>query len=106
MFVDEKAVGEPKPIQVGTLKLSTAIRIGASKRPQIRGRFFNSKGSCALGAAWEGMGFGSEDEHWMIYATVCPKLGIPVPLGEKISAMNDRGKTREQIADWLESQGY
>lgn len=34
-------------------KLSAAIRLGSTFRPQCRGRFFQDGGSCVLGAAYE-----------------------------------------------------
>lgn len=105
MFVDEKAKGEPA--KVGTLKLSEAIRIGAKKRPQCRGAYFNDYGeSCALGAAAEAlfgvnrMTFGSDSLRKLqdLYGDLTVTTVI---------FMNDGGgQTREQIADWLESRGF
>jgi hypothetical protein len=63
MFVEHKSPGEASPnrekLPEEITKLSEAIRIGATKRPQCTGDYFDNGGSCALGAAWEAMGTGS-----------------------------------------------
>lgn len=97
--------------QVGTLKLSQAIRIGAKLRPQCSRTYFAwadrplAVGSCALGAAWEGAGYGGPTHAPFGYQDVCKAFGITEPLAQSIAIRNDRGDTREQIANWLESQG-
>lgn len=106
MFVDEKAVGEKEPVKVGTLKLSEAIRIGASKRPQCVGRYFSDYGeSCAIGAAAEAL-FGvnrmsfTNKHSWQL-----EKIYGDGPMYLAIN-WNDSGKyTREQIADMLAARG-
>ena len=108
MFVEEKAKGEVPDFKLGTIRLSTAIRIGSKLRPQCTGRLFRGGASCALGAAAEALGmpyqegadFNPVPNHiWDVFRAV-PKM-------EEIYARNDSGKyTREQIADWLESEGY
>ena len=108
MFVEHKEAVEITPAKV--LKLSEAIRIGAKIRPKCTGTFFREGRSCALGAAMEALGIASTDQQWMVYETVAPRLGIPIHLAHAIGARNDgwngRAHTREQIADWLEGQGY
>lgn len=85
-------------------KLSEAIRIGARIRPQVRSRFFIDGKSCALGAAYEGMtGFQPSEE--MMYEHVLPVLGITQCLAESVAHKNDKGWTREAIADYLEKAG-
>lgn len=105
MFVDEKAKGEVQVPKLGTLKLSEAIRIGAKKRQQTVGLFFYEGKSCALGAAMEGSG-SKYREGWNPWDLVETRFGINYSFSAKISAMNDRGESRESIADWLESQGH
>jgi hypothetical protein len=97
---------------VKPLKLSAAMRIGAKLRPQGFVDLFGDGKSCALGAAYEGA-TGKTCEPWG-YGKVCeqfPALGTPdgflSDLGTAVYRMNDQHEmTREQIADWLESQGY
>ena len=114
MFTTEKAPGEiheqpyrewlPEEIT----KLSEAIRIGSKKRPQCTGDYFVEGRSCAIGAAWEAMGLlGKRKPSFSSTGTVSA-MGFTVPDDIVIEAfnMNDSGKTREQVADWLESQGY
>lgn len=117
MFVDEKQHGEAKPVQVGTLRLSTAIRIGAQKRPWIK----DSWRGCALRAACDGVGerdAGHEiaQGHWPFLAQKASDLGWIDPRdGDKnywgegsflISRLDAYGWPREKIADWIEAQGY
>lgn len=108
MFVEEKTQGEPQPVKFGTLKLSKAIRIGAALRPhQCRGVFFGHGGSCAMGAAYEAitgktLKEGSTDGSFL--RGVVPGFddyGLRFSIAER----NDKGESREQIAEWLESQG-
>ena len=106
MFVDEKTRGEPKPTQVGKAKLSTAIRIGARKRPQARLAYFERGASCAFGAAWEGIGGSYHDPVWGLAGKLMKHFGIAQEVGQAVVRMNDSGESREAIADWLEAQGY
>lgn len=105
MFVEEKAKGEVPDFKLGTLRLSTAIRVGAKIRPQCRGHFFADGGSCAIGAALEAV-FGVNDffdERIKSPESVWPGVRSWV----RIYIMNDdKNMSREQIADWLEGQGY
>ena len=96
------------------LKLSEAIRIGAKLRPQSFGSFFDGEATCAIGAAFEARsGYPSRDPNKIV--VVVPEAlslyrGIHVGLsdiGLKIVQRNDYlDATREEIADWLEAQGY
>lgn len=89
-------------------KLSDAIRLGATFRPQCTERYFKGKGSCALGAAAEAVGI-SSPIGGKLYARFpelhCVELNGRA-LWSKITQLNDSGSTREQIADWLASIGY
>lgn len=113
MFVEEKTQGEVAPAKVGALKLSEAIRIGAKFRPQCTGDMFVGGGSCALGAAFEAL-TGRTDYYSSDVLPITrywPSLGreggFPGELMNEITDRNDSGEyTREQIADWLEAQGY
>lgn len=105
MFVEEKTQGEPQPVKVGTLKLSAAIRIGAALRPQGQRRLYRDGKSCALGAAIEGRGHDLKNVPWYDYQRILQDVWGK-PIGDEIVERNDQlGHTREQIADWLESQG-
>ena len=110
MFVTEKSPGEvalpsrEAGLPTQPMKLSEAIRIGAKLRPQSFRGFFRDGGSCALGAAVHAKtGRASPDfpTNWEEF------FGVPNGLCGEIINLNDRkGWTREQIADWLESQGH
>lgn len=116
-----KEVTEPKR----TLKLSGAIRIGAKLRPQAKQYLFENGKSCALGAAYEVV-YGYPGDGVLSFPSshsgMDPK-DCAEWLGNRLSRAfpeirrlpggvqdvwekNDHGWTREQIADWLESQGY
>ena len=109
-FVEHKAPGELGTIRESGLtqiKLSEAIRIGARIRPQCVGAFFRNGASCAWGAAWEGAG--GEYNQRLFIEEIMKKFPAFESLGElrkDIADKNDGGDTREQIADWLEAQGY
>lgn len=90
------------------LKFSEAIRIGAKLRPQARGFLFLDGRSCALGAAYEGIGrkpveYRTAGDYHGQYDVLYERFGYE--LCNKVFKRNDAGDTREQIADWLESQG-
>lgn len=100
----------PSAPEVG-MKLSQAIRIGAKLRPQCTGLMFLHGESCALGAAYEAI-FGYPDDV-SIYAQsdLQDRLRAAVRLPNDAvrtigTERNDRGESRESIADWLESIGY
>jgi hypothetical protein len=111
------------------MRLSEAIREGAKKRPvQHFGHFYNTinQGTCALGAAYEGCTgrtISHKIRHNVIMDSIAectgascysPVTNIAVPdvvdrscssLREVIVELNDTHQwTREEIADWLESQ--
>lgn len=89
------------------LKLSEAIRIGAQIRPQCKGRAFRDGGSCAMGAAYEAMtGNVWPEDDFGNFPLIMHDFGAPTSIVMRVTNMNDNGMTREQIADWLESQGY
>lgn len=88
------------------MKLSEAIRIGAKKRPQCSGTFFNDYGeSCAMGAAMEVM-FGASRMNVKIEHLKGATDHLPNDIYMDVISMNDGGVTREQIADWLEAKGF
>lgn len=112
MFVEHKEQGEAVPVKVGKLRLSAAMRIGAMMRPQCTGEWFFEGRSCALGAAFEGAGrkaeaFSYKHEHdaWP-YSAVTSVFGVHQNITEQVFKRNDKGESRESIADWLESQGF
>jgi hypothetical protein len=98
--------------QVGKLKLSEAIRIGARIRPQCTGRWFSDGKSCVIGAAIEGAGWREEAQKYEQVEHVSPwhwlevRFGsVPYAVVDQMWRKNDAGKSRESIADWLEAQG-
>jgi len=114
------------------MKLSEAIRLGAKLRPQCKSSFFSfestpkgvsCKGSCALGAAYEGYygtrGDGSPEtisdslsKRFPVLHRVVDEQLVPDCIKREhglhlvnnvIASLNDyKGWTREQIADWVE----
>lgn len=92
------------------MRLSEAIRLGATMRPQAFGvAMFNGR-SCAMGAASEALGITIEDFlDWPadIRATFrllrkCPVCQIEESMCA-VAHVNDVHRwTREQIADWVE----
>jgi len=103
--MDESITKHFEQQQVGTLKLSDAIRIGAKLRPQCS-HFYHANGaSCALGAAWEAL-TGMTYAEVGISRTLTQRFQLPFNKTIEIMNRNDAGQTREQIADWLEAQGY
>lgn len=98
--------------QVGTLKLSAAMRVGAKLRPQGRECLFLLGKTCAIGAAMEGRGWipitmcGDDDLKKYVPELLFNNSSHPSDLFGRIGQRNDNGESRESIADWLESQGY
>lgn len=97
---------------------SEAIREGAKLRPQTIGTYFDSIGrSCALGAALEAC-FGYEEDDvvgltemfpYILNVAPCPVNGCflrdQTIVDVIVAHLNDDHLwTREQIADWLESE--
>ena len=107
MFLEHKEAVEITPAKV--LKLSEAIRIGAKLRSQCTGRMFARGGSCALGAAYEAV-FGYPGENVAEGAIKKIREHFSIPYFDLVTEVgierNDAGWSREQIADWLEGQGY
>ena len=108
----------------GTKELASAIRAGASRRPdQAFGDYFvGSRASCALGAAYEGMYRLANDMSGQrptrdltsffdcLEGTIraCPIEGCKkrLILSAMIVHLNDHHEwSREKIADWLEESG-
>ena len=90
-------------------KLSQAIRLGATFRPQCRLALFSHFGdrSCALGAAFEAT-FGL-DQYPLESAIfkLKQRYGVSEAKIIEIINLNDvRCLTREAIADKLEAEGY
>ena len=117
----------PQEELIDQRELAQAIRLGAARRPQCFGSYFDERGgSCALGAAYDGMYElpRQEKEQGEIVprhlerlfhcledvVKRCPETGETadvhckkrLPLGAMIVHLNDdHGWTREQIAEWL-----
>jgi len=96
-------------------RLSDAIMLGAMRRPQCHGYFFEHGGSCALGAAIDSTGVKEDyDELTRRFPELKRTMVSPIPLlsfrrqnlWEIIVELNDlHDWTRESIASWLESIG-
>jgi hypothetical protein len=104
-------------------KLSTLIREGAAKRPQVFYQLIapvgdGNYGTCALGAALDAVGyemFGEDPTSEELVTHIGLELvavaspahpGLERPLIDVIINLNDHERwSREQIADWLESIG-
>jgi len=119
MFVEHKEAVEVTEAPAKTLKLSEAIRIGCMKsRPTKEieykawatwrgGKCF----TCAVGALWLGLSGGGREEFYGFSERMPIHLEnlyqVPPRLVTEISGRYEAlGHSREQIADWLESQGY
>src|SRR5690348_3552204 len=93
------------------MKLSEAIRLGATLRPQGFGRFIADGKSCAWGAAYEAIGSEGgptavDPSEWFWFYTIpfnCPECGADErKTGDVIIHLNDfHHWTRERIADWV-----
>lgn len=93
------------------MKLSEAILLGSTLRPQCRFEAFSRRGgSCAFGAALEAMGTTrdtaiTEFWPWLNGKTlVCPACAVTEVVGAAIisSHLNDsHGWSRERIAEWV-----
>ena len=112
----------PQEELVDQRELAKAIRLGSARRPQCFGSYFDERGgSCALGAAYDGMYempresrepgeivprnlerlFHCLEDVVKQCPEVCRKR---LPLGAMIVHLNDdHGWTREHIAEWLSS---
>lgn len=117
MFVEHKEVGETTEAPTRIAKLSDAIRIGARLRPKCSGRPFKDGGSCAWGAAADAFGYVGHGGTVHVIEFVAAKLGNghnwawDKKIGNEYIAdvvwrRNDGGESREDLADWLEAQGY
>lgn len=90
------------------MKLSEAILLGSTLRPQCRGELFRNGGSCAFGAAAEALGQQDIDSRalwpWLDLPLTCPVCGETEGIGAAIvsSHLNDSHFwTRERIAEWV-----
>lgn len=108
--MDESVVNVLEGQQVGTLKLSAAIRIGVDLVKDQRYCFLGLDGNgdlcgCALGAAAAAVGLTRLDVDGL-FSDLRDRFGVSDSLLEQISERHFRRlMTREQIADWLEAQG-
>ncbi|MDQ3069143.1 MAG: hypothetical protein M3R55_05380 [Acidobacteriota bacterium] len=110
----------PQDDLIDQRELAKAIRLGSLRRPQCFGSYFDDRGgSCALGAAYDGMYElpRQEKEQGEIVprhlerlfhcledvVKRCPEeCRKRLPLGSMIVHLNDdHGWSREQIAEWL-----
>jgi hypothetical protein len=97
------------------MRVSDAMRLGASLRPQTFNQLFDGHGTCALGAALDAIGclFGTTPlirKHacWndvLLRPAACPCPGCDLTelyVRSVITHLNDQHRwTREQIADWV-----
>lgn len=85
-------------------KLSQAIRLGATFRPQCVYGYYERGGSCALGAAAEAIA-GEKYMDCSPLQVIKQRFNVPMAILSSIIRQNDAGRTREQIAEHLEAQG-
>lgn len=101
------------------MKLSEAILLGSTLRPQIRGHLFGDGRSCALGAAGEAIGATPKDcpsswesirHQWpwlQVLSFPCPACWRPRGTSnavDLITHLNDfHGWTRQRTAAWVAS---
>jgi hypothetical protein len=106
MFVEHKEALEVSETPAKIEKFSTAILVGSCFRPQCSGSYFQDGKSCAIGAAWEAMRMKGRPPASC--TETVQKMGFIVPWMTVVEAfhMNDAGKSREEVADWLEAKGY
>lgn len=107
---------QPKEIKapgIGQLRLAAAIRIGASMTPPATMNYFDDEcRTCAVGAAFVGhlgrvdrKAYFSTPGDFMFH--VAGIFGVSTELISDVSHRYENGSmSREQIADWLEAQGY
>jgi hypothetical protein len=110
-----------RPTKDDEAELAAAILTGAKRRPsQSFGSYFGPEGgSCALGAAYEGVYLLPEDAHDAVPRRLdrffdcleniskrCPAgCHKQIPIGAMIVHLNDDHQwTREQVASWLLGQ--
>lgn len=121
MFVDEKQQGEAKTAEQANRSFSAAIRAGCLlSRPTsdvgaISWVTFSHGGchACVLGAAFLGYtGTNDKNKYFSVTEMFLERLqsvsgGLPNGVLMDAQRLYEHGgKTREQVADWLESQGY
>lgn len=107
--MDESVVKHLERPEVGTLKLSQAIRLGLAVVPEA-----SDYCGCALGAAYTYItGKNLQVEQWKSiykgagYKVVADMFGIP----HEVVYIPSRGHliegwSRKKCADWLEAKGY
>ena len=93
------------------MKLSAAILLGSTLRKQCFGDSFVGGGSCAIGAAYEALGYNKFNLPdcckvwpWLDVPVECPVCGESEPTTAAIISvhLNDGHKwTRERIAEWV-----
>lgn len=97
------------------MRLSEAIRLGAMLKPQGFGSssMYDPRRSCALGAASDAVGLALDSYRWLRLAKIWPQLdeSYASPATRQVDRLlvviydlnDNRGWTRERIADWVET---
>lgn len=97
------------------MNLSEAIRVGTKLKPQSPWEQKHVGSSCALGAAADAVGCTIKDGGDDKLLEFFPQLSDQVPAVDEIQAgtlrtlicrLNNGGRTREKIADIVETMGY
>lgn len=104
------------------MKLSEAIRLGATMKPQIRMAYHSTRGTCAIGSALDACGelqpVSAPNSNYIPViqrlwgwayksSTPCPKCAMGVSgsytvIGVAVHLNDSHMWTREQIADFVE----
>jgi hypothetical protein len=114
--VDEsQEASMPDVVRRADIKLSHAIREGATRTPQAIWKKTHVGSTCALGAAAAVVGCTINDGGDDALLEFFPELAEQVPAVEEVPpgtlrmlvcSLNNGGRTRETIADMLEAMGY
>lgn len=104
---DESITRHLEQPQVGTLKLSEAIRIGG-QRLREETSWLNGDG-CGCVIAMAAVAFGADPHRHQhmdeTYRLVSKQTDLPVSFLRGVEFRHNKGEKALSIADWLESQG-
>ena len=114
MFVDEKTVGEVPALDTPQKRLAALIREGSKLHGEHRFAWADPDLglTCAIGAAAVAAGVPIREclDHSFMYPVLSARIGLAGDAARDLFVatfrQHDSGMSREQVADWLEQQGY